>query len=460
MATSETKRRRGSGNSSRQPGGPAVEPSFMRRSPLAILHSAYGNQAVLRFLQSSRVSPTAGAVPGVLQRKCACGGAGGDCAECRKKEETGLQRSPAGGARAAQGVPPIVHEVLRTSGQPLDRGTRAFMEPRFRRDFGDVRIHTDTRAANSARAVNALAYTVGRDVVFGTGGYRPATIEGQRLLAHELTHVIQQGTASGLHAKAIGSEDDALEREAEQTSGNIVEGKFERPATKAGAPNVLRRTPAGKVSCAPGPLHLPNGSVIDDPVGVITAAENRGNELLDQAIEELDFTRKQILGGAAIAFPTVSDALALGLRLMGLDPNSERVWKQTGGPGNYTAELLLRRLRLIRGTIGAGSFFFTCLGPANGTIGSCAGPICAAADAASCAGSFLVDLCAGFWQDDAEGQANAIVHESAHNFAEFIGASGEIGRGQAIAACYARFAQVVGGSNVPNQRPDLCPDPT
>jgi hypothetical protein len=92
-------------------------------------------------------------------------------------------------------APPIVHEVLRSSGQPLDAATRGFMEPRFGHNFGHVRVHTDTRAAESARAVNALAYTVGRDVVFGAGRYEPGTAAGDRLLAHELTHVVQQPSA-------------------------------------------------------------------------------------------------------------------------------------------------------------------------------------------------------------------------------------------------------------------------
>lgn len=90
-------------------------------------------------------------------------------------------------------VPPIVHDVLNGGGgQPLDAMTRAFMEPRFGHDFSQVRIHTDTRANESAKAVNALAYTVGRDIIFESGRYRPETTVGRTLLAHELTHSIQQ----------------------------------------------------------------------------------------------------------------------------------------------------------------------------------------------------------------------------------------------------------------------------
>ncbi len=87
---------------------------------------------------------------------------------------------------------PLIQSVLSSPGQPLDMATRSFMEPRFGQDFSGVRVHTDGQAAESARAVNARAYTVGRDVVFGAGEYAPGSGEGRRLMAHELTHVMQQ----------------------------------------------------------------------------------------------------------------------------------------------------------------------------------------------------------------------------------------------------------------------------
>lgn len=90
-------------------------------------------------------------------------------------------------------------ESLRGGGQPLPESTRSFFEPRFGHDFSRVRVHHDARAAESARAINARAYTRGRDIVFGAGQYAPGTSSGQRLLAHELTHVIQQrGAAAGM----------------------------------------------------------------------------------------------------------------------------------------------------------------------------------------------------------------------------------------------------------------------
>lgn len=101
-------------------------------------------------------------------------------------------------AKAAEGIqeisPSMAQELtrLKGSGQPLDPRTRAYFEPRFGVDFGDVRIHTDSRAASVAQAVRAQAFTLGRHIVFGEGRYVPDSDPGKRLLAHELTHVLQQ----------------------------------------------------------------------------------------------------------------------------------------------------------------------------------------------------------------------------------------------------------------------------
>jgi hypothetical protein len=93
-------------------------------------------------------------------------------------------------------MPPVVREVLESPGEPLDAATRGFMGSRFGHDFSKVRVHADDKASESARALNALAYMVGKDVVFGAGQYTPGTKEGQLLLTHELTHVLQQDTAA------------------------------------------------------------------------------------------------------------------------------------------------------------------------------------------------------------------------------------------------------------------------
>lgn len=90
-------------------------------------------------------------------------------------------------------APTVVHQVLKSPGQPLDAGVRAFMEPRFGRDFSGVRVHTDAQASQSAQAVQARAYAVGHDLVFKAGQYAPHSAEGRKLIAHELAHVVQQG---------------------------------------------------------------------------------------------------------------------------------------------------------------------------------------------------------------------------------------------------------------------------
>lgn len=93
-------------------------------------------------------------------------------------------------------VPPIVHRVLHSPGQPLDAESRTWMEPRFGHDFSTVRVHTGSNAAQAAQRVNAQAFTIGHDVVFGNGQYAPQTANGKRLLAHELSHVVQQQAAT------------------------------------------------------------------------------------------------------------------------------------------------------------------------------------------------------------------------------------------------------------------------
>jgi hypothetical protein len=89
-------------------------------------------------------------------------------------------------------APPLVHDVLCSPGQPLDAATRAFMEPRFGRDFSGVRVHIDSRAVEANRAVRAKAFTVGNHLAFGLGQYAPATQQGKSLIAHELMHTVQQ----------------------------------------------------------------------------------------------------------------------------------------------------------------------------------------------------------------------------------------------------------------------------
>lgn len=196
-------------------------------------------------------SSTAPHTSGILQRRCACGNHTHShaCEHCGSRQANPLQRAAAGPGRDTA-VPPIVHEVLRSPGQPLDTTTRTDFEARFGHDFsrvrlsarhlgsrvplaigaadspheraadraaaralyhpsrtglpsrpplfGHVRVHTGARATESARAIHAAAYTAGPHIVFGSASYAPRSADGRALLAHELAHVQQQGSDRAL----------------------------------------------------------------------------------------------------------------------------------------------------------------------------------------------------------------------------------------------------------------------
>ena len=160
-----------------------------------------------------------------LQRVCACGG---ECPKCQTEqsgqEHERLQTKRVQSSDLGQSAaPPIVHEVLDSPGQPLDATTRAFMEPRFGHDFSRVRVHTDAKATESAQAVKAAAYTVGRDIVFNQNHYDPHSAPGRFLLAHELAHTLQQGQAGSMSAAdraelQIGAPNDRSEAEADDVA--------------------------------------------------------------------------------------------------------------------------------------------------------------------------------------------------------------------------------------------------
>jgi Domain of unknown function (DUF4157) len=213
-------------------------------------------------------------VPGVmtfggpfLQRKCACGGSAGVIGECDgcQSQKLSLQRSRRDSEVESEnsfGGPPIVHEVLRSSGQPLDTKTQSFMEARFGHDFSRVRVHTDSQAEESASAVSAHAYTVGEDIAFARDQYAPQTIEGKRLLAHELTHVVQQtGNVMSSGDLHLSSPEDPAEQAADRIANVVmtdrvvdlrgIVGSAQRSATR-----LVQRT-ATNTGEAPKPIVNP-----------------------------------------------------------------------------------------------------------------------------------------------------------------------------------------------------------
>ena len=229
------------------------EPAQMRppgpHAGILRLQRAAGNGAVSQILHRSSASVGAP----VIQRQVAGPEREGVCPVCGRRGQGrcpgcghtfgSVQRSASGplpGAPALSTVGAVLHAG---GGQPLDPGTRRRMEGHFGQDFRQVRVHTGSQAAESAQALNARAYTVGRDIVFRAGLYAPQTGEGQRLLAHELTHVVQQGVgavtgpADRLNLGPVG---DHFEQQAEQVAAAIGQHQPAPPARQNTTPRVQR----------------------------------------------------------------------------------------------------------------------------------------------------------------------------------------------------------------------------
>ena len=163
------------------------------------------------------------------------------------------QRETPEAARDSFYVPAIVDEVIRSSGAPLDRETREFFEPRFGHDFSQVRVFADDRASESARSVDALAYTVGNNLVFGRGRYEPRTTQGRHLLAHELTHVIQQDGSRDVGAPwQPPPADEALESQADRKANDIIFGNGAGQGPFAESPVSLQRACGQEIGSVSG----------------------------------------------------------------------------------------------------------------------------------------------------------------------------------------------------------------
>lgn len=254
-------------------------------------------------------NPAAAPKRAVLQRKCACGQhitAGSECAECGKKQSV-LQRNSCslGGTPS---VPAVVQGVLQSPGQPLDSKARTLMEGRFAHDFSNVRVHTDSRAAESATAVNALAYTVGSDVVFGSGQYAPHTDPGRHLLAHELTHVVQQGSgALGTDAESKAQRSADLVSRGHPVNQEAV-GNSEVSLQKQGKDDKVA-TPPAKTGPDPSATASAAGGVTTEPP--IDEFEFDKSDIPPKQIEHLNALRSKLVNapGATVVLTGHTDTV-------------------------------------------------------------------------------------------------------------------------------------------------------
>lgn len=172
---------------------------------------------------SAAKKPAIGGTTIRLQRKPAC-------SSVHERNGAGFDR-----------IPDSVQRTLATEGHPLDASTRVFMQPRFGQDFSQVRVHTDAQAAQSAEAVNALAYTAGNHVVFAPRQYAPESAAGQRLLAHELTHVVQQQQATTVAPDTLNQRDDVHEAAANTAAESVLLGRRLSSIAPSATPAVQRQ---------------------------------------------------------------------------------------------------------------------------------------------------------------------------------------------------------------------------
>jgi hypothetical protein len=442
------------------------------------------------------VSSTVPAPSGVLQRKCACDGTPGptgECAACRRKRQLGgaiqtklrvnqpgdsfereadrvaeqvmrmpepgfqrqadleveeeelLQTKPVGQGRAGGDVgarpevPPIVHEVLHSPGQPLEPATRAFMESRFGHDFGQVRVHTEARAGESAKAVNARAYTLGQDIAFGVGQYAPGTRERERLLAHELTHVVQQRSATArgkLHSNTPGGDSFGVTGAHTDYAVDLSDANTEPIATSSqpSSPLVLRNVRPENVTCRNNGLRNPDLSG-DEVVAVLQAADEDAIELALWAERLLEFELlfAEIGEPVNIAFDTILRE-ELGLTLT--DPAHFPLIRQQ-----------IDRFRRVRELLESGYLRYMCRGgsaAASVTLAGCAADQCNADDfAMACAANRLLVLCQNFWNTPDQRSAT-ILHEPFHILFT-MGNHAPNALRRADADCFESFALRVAG---------------
>jgi hypothetical protein len=153
----------------------------------------------------------------------------------------------------------MLRSVRATGGEPLAPSVRAFMEPRFGKDFGNVRVHRDSSADHLARAVEAKAFTIGRDVFFRRGAFEPDSDKGKQLLAHELTHVVQQGAGKlGVQREVLQRQDVTSPDASAAVPGNAPGSAPAEPAWKRVVPELpptarVRSTPANQLTPGQGP---------------------------------------------------------------------------------------------------------------------------------------------------------------------------------------------------------------
>lgn len=368
---------------------------------------------------------------GILQRKCSlCNTPGLSENSEQNGEKLILQRSPAAQTEYDT-VPPVVHEVLRSSGQPLDSETRTFMEARLGHDFSKVKVHTDTKAVESANAVNALAYTAGRNIVFEAGHYVPGTTTGRRLLAHELTHVMQQqeGLSKLMSQDRISDPKDQSEHTANTIAAKVISST--QPAKHKNENDMV--LPSMCQGCSENSNFFLQRVVNERKVGCRTSGIPSLGFTGDQAVEAI----RQANEAAILMAQRAENNLFIDRLTFGdlpTDPtfaailNEELGLDITNATDRDHTEVVQRRFELIRTRVLESDFTgYTCIGGSTVTLGSgtpaaCSGDCCTGgARACSCTGVGHIVLCRPWWTSPrTDLRPASLLHESFHTYFGFI----------------------------------------
>lgn len=333
---------------------------------------------------------------------------------CKQCEEE-LQRkkipeeSPAVNAQKQQQI-----QSLSSDGRPLPKSLRSFFEPRFRRDFGSVRIHTDKRADEIARSVNAEAFTLGQDVVFQSKAYRPSTPEGRKLLAHELTHVMQQNDTPSL----IGS--------------------------------IQRRVSTRSTNCPANTNNAPS-----DPIATLQSINNKAGSYARGTARLLDFSALLVEAGDT-GFVDSEYERAFGLPPASGDGFMNRLTGEVR-PSREAAlseemKIFSRRFELIADYLNQ-SIAYRCDAPL--TWGGCNFSACDTNDnAGACSGTGAIKICPHFWDHGEDAQAGILIHEVTHIY--WARATHNASSNLRLSQCYEELVAQIYGFNAQSQ---TCPTP-
>jgi hypothetical protein len=347
---------------------------------------------------------------------CSCAAGGDKCEECQQKQHATVARK-AEDSHDMNDAPPLVANVLCSPGQPLALSARNSLEGNFGHDLSGVRVHHDVEAAESASAVNALAYTVGNHIVFGAGQYAPGTQHGDRLLAHEVTHTIQQGGA--------------------------LTGGIRRKVAKMDCPGSVFGAPA-------------------DPRTSLETSDAKAVELTQQMVTDLAADSETVkVGMPAVPSASLQSYINhFGLpvaqgkgflnRLTGLvRPSQEIALSEELSTVSRRFNLILRLLN--------GGLSYLCPGNRTISLVGCLPAACGTEDASSCPGNSLITLCASFWTaNDETGRSQIIIHEGMHIvFPGVLDATTRgSGRNFNISGCYESLLEDRTGSPT-----STCPPP-